>query len=250
MVGAAKKALQEKWGKDEEVCSVTVEEIRVVLCAALAVALKEVMSNEPPKHDRSQPGANVNGAPQKEPQDDAEFLLETAKNHGTYEGMARLKAIAGKLAGADAAQPVAWRWELSGSGDPVRLGIHKPSGNVTNLQPLYAHPEDENDYLRVVNKFDMCRAALARRYKADTGKEPTPPDDDNRAWHEWLIEQSDGLAHPEDAPAGPWYVIHYSTNEWRVVYTPTGKTRFRGTKAEANAVRDKLNSLTSKGEKK
>ncbi len=44
------------------------------------------------------------------------------------------------------------------------------------------------EYSRVVDKFDACRAALARRYKADTGEEPNPPDG---VWHEWLIEQSD-----------------------------------------------------------
>ena len=38
---------------------------------------------------------------------DAEFLLGVAKNHGTYEGMERLKAIATRLAAppSDAAQP-------------------------------------------------------------------------------------------------------------------------------------------------
>ncbi len=40
------------------------------------------------------------------------------------------------------AAPVAWRWELSGTGDPMRYGTHKPSGKVLNPQPLYAHPED------------------------------------------------------------------------------------------------------------
>ena len=41
MVEAAKRALQGRWGKDEGVCDATVEEIRVVLRAALAAAHKE-----------------------------------------------------------------------------------------------------------------------------------------------------------------------------------------------------------------
>lgn len=49
----------------------------------------------------------------------------------------------------------------------------------------------EANYEAVVEKFDACRAALARRYKSDTGREPNPPEGDKRPWHEWLIEQSD-----------------------------------------------------------
>ena len=47
------------------------------------------------------------------------------------------------------------------------------------------------EYGRVVDKFDDCRAALARRVEDDTGTIPHPPDDDSRDWHAWLIEQSD-----------------------------------------------------------
>ena len=46
-------------------------------------------------------------------------------------------------------------------------------------------------YLSAVYKFDACRAALARRYKAHSGEEPNPQDAADRPWHEWLIERSD-----------------------------------------------------------
>ncbi|KKK65492.1 hypothetical protein LCGC14_2973590 [marine sediment metagenome] len=47
------------------------------------------------------------------------------------------------------------------------------------------------DYGNAVDKFDACRAALARRVKQDTGALPHPPDSNIQEWHEWLIEQSD-----------------------------------------------------------
>jgi hypothetical protein len=49
----------------------------------------------------------------------------------------------------------------------------------------------ESDYLRVVEKFDACRAAIARhleRHGIDPSDAP-----DNLPWHEWLIEKLDSL---------------------------------------------------------
>ena len=58
------------------------------------------------------------------------------------------------------------------------------------------------DYCQVVDKFDDCRAALARRVEKDTGKIPHPPDDDSRDWHTWLIEESD-KAIDQSSPIAP-----------------------------------------------
>ena len=53
---------------------------------------------------------------------------------------------------------------------------------------------EKKDYERVVEKFDKCRAALALQYKRLTGKEPTPPDEYEGEWHEWLIAELESLA--------------------------------------------------------
>jgi len=55
------------------------------------------------------------------------------------------------------------------------------------------------DYGNAVDKFDACRAALARRVKQDTGALPHPPDSNTQEWHEWLIEQSDTGAEAVEA---------------------------------------------------
>lgn len=46
----------------------------------------------------------------------------------------------------------------------------------------------EHDYVGAVAKFDNCRAAIARTVE-HFGYDPNAmPADDERAWHEWLIE--------------------------------------------------------------
>lgn len=50
--------------------------------------------------------------------------------------------------------------------------------------------EWKGNYGKAVDKFDDCRAALARRVEKDTGQH-APPDDYVGEWHEWLILQSD-----------------------------------------------------------
>lgn len=56
--------------------------------------------------------------------------------------------------------------------------------------------ENSESTLRIyelVNKFDNCRAALAYVYMKLTGNEPTPPDDYEGDWHEWLIQEVEKL---------------------------------------------------------
>jgi len=55
------------------------------------------------------------------------------------------------------------------------------------------------DYGQAVDKFDECRAALARRVEQDTGKLPHPPDSNTQEWREWLIGRSDKGAEATEA---------------------------------------------------
>ena len=61
--------------------------------------------------------------------------------------------------------------------------------------------EQGKNYGQTVDKFDACRAALARRVEQDTGKLPHPPDNNIQEWHEWLIEQSDSSLGDVEARA-------------------------------------------------
>ena len=109
----------------------------------------------------------------------------------------------------------------------------------------YAQPEDANDYLQAVDKFDACRAALARRYKADTGEEPTPPDNEPGEWHEWLIKQSDRFAHSEGTPVGQWQAMECLAGWFVMTVNPYrhfgGESTSWMTEAEAIVIRDELN---------
>ena len=47
----------------------------------------------------------------------------------------------------------------------------------------------EDDYINIVGKFDNCRGCIAWTLEK-LGKNPSKqPDDDQREWHEWLIEE-------------------------------------------------------------
>lgn len=49
--------------------------------------------------------------------------------------------------------------------------------------------ESNKDYSDMVDKFDECRAALAYVYDKITGKNPIHPEDNEQAWHDWIIQE-------------------------------------------------------------
>lgn len=71
-------------------------------------------------------------------------------------------------------------------GEPPELPVSRYERGIIQRE----RDEARDDYGRVSNKFDECRAALARRYERDTGKNAFDCPDD-KLWHAWLIEQSD-----------------------------------------------------------
>ena len=47
----------------------------------------------------------------------------------------------------------------------------------------------KDDYINIVGKFDNCRGCIAWTLEK-LGKNPSKqPDDEQREWHEWLIEE-------------------------------------------------------------
>ena len=58
----------------------------------------------------------------------------------------------------------------------------------------------EADYNNIVPKFDICRATIA--YHLDkikgNGYSSKMPDNDNRDWHEWLIEELQKVLEDKD----------------------------------------------------
>lgn len=59
--------------------------------------------------------------------------------------------------------------------------------------PMAEAGRARTDYLQCVEKFDDCRACLARVVEA-LGGQVNPPDEYEGAWHEWLIEHAGKLA--------------------------------------------------------
>ena len=59
----------------------------------------------------------------------------------------------------------------------------KPDADDTSIDPA--------EYGRLVEKFDDCRAALARAVERLGGR-PTPPDGSTMPWHDFLIAELDG----------------------------------------------------------
>jgi len=103
---------------------------------------KEVMPDDSgPRTDRS---TDVNGAPKMEPPCPTCNKFENPVCSDIYHPKRQGHVYKdGVLQPSDAEQPIAWRWEETGSGDPIRLHSRKPIGNVLNLRALvYAHPED------------------------------------------------------------------------------------------------------------
>lgn len=49
--------------------------------------------------------------------------------------------------------------------------------------------KSNDDYERILIKFDNCRACLALTYNFLYKDLAIPPDDCDNAWHEWLIEK-------------------------------------------------------------
>ena len=121
-------------------------------------------------------------------------------------------------------KPVAWRAKLKGNTGWVYYDFKPPSvfdtmtgaaTRLTEIQPLYAHPED---------------APLKK----------TPEN----------LHSGEAIKanlHSEDAPGGPWTACSASQapHIWAVLI-PHGRWAFTGNEREAIAVRDALNRL--KGE--
>ena len=153
---------------------------------------------------------------------DAEFLLVVAKNHGTYEGMERLKAIATRLAAppSDAAQP-------DGKSDAAFLcevaknsGTHSQANRLRALAArLYnAHPEDAGKLIEMgerIAELETRNAELER-----------------------------DLQHPEDAPEGPYHAKPSDVqgdSRWMVTYQDENVGCIYVTKGECEDIRDVLN---------
>jgi len=72
--------------------------------------------------------------------------------------------------------------------DLLRAKVAEAETTIKDGRKMYL--AQERDYDQLLTKFDNCRAALARRFKARTAQEPHPPDD-KQTWHDWLIAESD-----------------------------------------------------------
>ena len=198
----------------------------------------------------------------------AAYFRETKPEH--WDGMAlgysacAADLEAGFLAPPSDAAPVAWRWRWWPGG--WSYSHFKPTdiSAGAEIQPLYAHPEDaapvDCENCKTLEQWvHDCQAGMyincvycGYRYGPDDEVAPTM----QQALYDHIAEcpkhplsamkrraerAEARLAHPEDAPGGPWEIFK-SCEGWNV-----RSASFRPwTEKQATAVRDVLNRL--KGE--